>query len=179
MLTQNTFSFLHRQMKPRLFIFSGLPGAGKSSLAKLLAATHDAAWLRVDTIEQALRDLCDFEPQGEGYRLAYRIAADNLQTGISVVADSCNPWESTRREWEEVAVENGAVAVNIEVICSNRGEHRRRIETRTSEVRGLQLPTWKEVEARDYHPWTSPRIIIDTAGKTVEQSFEELNRKIT
>ncbi len=165
-------------MKPRLFIFSGLPGSGKSALARLLAAERGAAWLRIDTIEQGLRDLCGFEPQGEGYRLAYRIAADNLRAGLSVVADSCNPIELTRREWEAVAAENGATAVNIEVVCSDREEHRRRVEARAAEVAGLKLPTWEEVEAREYHPWTGERITIDTAGKTAEQSFDELNRKI-
>jgi predicted kinase len=165
-------------MTPTLFIISGLPGTGKSALARLLAREKSAVWLRIDTIEQALRDLCAFEPQGEGYRLAYRIAADNLCAGMNVVADSCNPIELTRREWEAVAVENGARFVNIEVICSDRDEHRQRVETRASEIAGLRLPTWAEVCKREYHPWTGDCITIDTAGKTIEESFEELNRKI-
>lgn len=52
--------------------------------------------MRIDTVEQAIRDLCDFNVEGEGYRLSYRIAADNLKLGISVVADSCNPIDLTR-----------------------------------------------------------------------------------
>jgi predicted kinase len=165
-------------MKPVLFILSGLPGAGKSALARLLAAHYGAVWLRVDTIEQALRDLCSVEPQGEGYRLAYRIAADNLATGLSVVADSCNPWHLTRREWEDVASTNGTGALNIEVVCSSPEEHRRRIETRRSEVSGLRLPTWEEVVAREYHPWDEDHITIDTAGKSAAESFAELKEKM-
>jgi predicted kinase len=161
-------------MKPMLYIFSGLPGSGKSALARLLAREKQAAWLRIDTIEQGLRDLCGLEPQGEGYRLAYRIAADNLRSGLSVVADSCNPIELTHREWEAVAIENGADFVNIEMICSDKAQHRHRIETRTSDIEGLRLPTWEEVESREYHPWTTSRIIIDTAHKTTELSFAEL-----
>lgn len=76
---------------PTLYIFSGLPATGKSTLAELLARRLGAAYVRIDTIEQALRDLCSVDVQGEGYRLAYRVAADNLRLGISVVADSCNP----------------------------------------------------------------------------------------
>lgn len=43
--------------KSILFIFSGLPGTGKSTLAKATGATY----LRIDPAEQAIRDLCDYE----------------------------------------------------------------------------------------------------------------------
>ena len=85
-------------MKHVLFIFSGLPASGKSTLAKLLAKKYNAVYLRIDTIEQGLRDLCYFDVQGEGYRLSYRIAADNLKLKHNVVTDSCNPVNFTRKE---------------------------------------------------------------------------------
>lgn len=151
---------------PVLYIFSGLPGSGKSTLAQLVARQLEAVYLRLDTIEQGLRELCSFDVQGEGYRLAYRIASDNLRLGLSVVADSCNPIELTRREWEQVARDAQADYINIEVICSDAGEHRRRAETRVAEVAGLQLPTWSEIEKREYHDWTVRRVVVDTAGRS-------------
>ena len=72
---------------PTLYIFSGLPGSGKSTLSQTIARQLGAVYLRIDTIEQGLRDLCSIEVEGEGYRLAYRIAFDNLCAGMSVVAD--------------------------------------------------------------------------------------------
>ena len=39
-----------------LIVFSGLPGTGKTTLAKDLAATTGAVYLRIDTIEQAIRN---------------------------------------------------------------------------------------------------------------------------
>ncbi len=48
-------------MKPTLFILSGLPAAGKSTLSKLISQEYGAVYLRIDTIEQGLRDLCRFE----------------------------------------------------------------------------------------------------------------------
>src|SRR5262245_27135972 len=90
-----------------LFIFSGLPGSGKTTLAKVVARRIGGAYIRIDTIEQSLRDLCAVNVEAEGYRLAYRVASDNLRSGLSVVADSCNPIELTRREWERVALDAG------------------------------------------------------------------------
>jgi len=165
-------------MTSRLYVFAGLPGSGKSTLSKRLSAHLGAVYLRIDTIEQALRDLCSFEVEGEGYRLAYRLARDNLLIGSSVVADSCNPIELTRREWEQVARDAGAGFVNIEVVCSDVHEHRRRAETRVSEVAGLEQPTWQEIDTREYDAWTVDRIVVDTAGKSIGECETELFTKL-
>src|SRR5262245_38037712 len=162
---------------PTLYIFSGLPGSGKSTLAQLLAGHLGAVYARIDTIEQALRDLCSIDVQGEGYRLAYRVAADNLRLGNSVVADSCNPIELTRREWERVAVDTGARYVNIEIVCSDLREHRRRVENRLGTVAGLRLPTWREVAEREYHGWTVDRVVVDTFGRSEGECLDELLAK--
>ena len=162
------------ELKSRLYIFSGLPGAGKTSLARQLAQHLGAVYLRIDTVEQALRDLCGVKVEGEGYRLSYRLAADNLNLGLSVVADSCNPIELTRLEWRRVAEDTGAVAVDIEVICSDRSEHRRRVETRQVDVPGLAVPSWEAVVAREYHPWTTERILIETAGRELNRCLKQL-----
>lgn len=157
-----------------LYIFSGLPGSGKTTLSQVLARRVGAAHVRVDTIEQALRELCSIEVQAEGYRLAYRVASDILNGGVSVIADSCNPIESTRREWEQVALGAGVPYVNIEVICSDLREHRERVETRASTVQGLRLPTWAEVESREYHDWTVERMVLDTSRRSEGGVLDEL-----
>ncbi len=165
-------------MKATLYVFSGLPGTGKTVLSQRLAKRMKAAYLRIDTIEQGLRDLCGMVVEGEGYGLAYRVAADNLRLGVSVIADSCNPIELTRSEWETLARNTQARCVNIEVTCSDPLEHRRRVETRGATVAGLVPPTWEAVLCREYHPWTSERIVIDTTQRTEDESFEELVSKL-
>ncbi len=165
-------------MKPILFIFSGLPASGKSTLSKLIVKDYCATYLRIDTVEQGLIDLCNIVVQSEGYRLAYRIADDNLKLGQNVVADSCNPINLSRKEWESIAKKNNCIFINIEVLCSKKEEHKKRIETRKSEIENLYLPTWKEVENREYHTWETERIIIDTANKSIKESLKELKDKI-
>jgi predicted kinase len=158
-----------------LIIFSGLPGSGKSTLAAKLASTIGAAYVRIDTIEQGLRDICQIsQMDGKGYELAHRISQENLRVGNMVIADSVNPWGLTRKAWNNVAEEVGANFINIEVVCSDKEEHRRRVESRGPSVPGLKVPTWEEILKRDYHPWSEEHHVLDTSGKNIEQSFEEL-----
>ena len=165
-------------IKPILYIFSGLPGTGKTTIAKGISQAMNCVYLRIDTIEQGLRDLCNFNVQGEGYRLAYRIASDNLHTGMSVIADSCNPILLTRREWEDVAISSNSLYLNIEVLCSDINEHKDRVEKRETTIAGLNLPTWSDVQNRDYNAWETDRLIVDTAGKTSKESINETLYKI-
>ncbi|MGL6259330.1 AAA family ATPase [Vibrio sp. WXL103] len=161
-----------------LYIFSGLPASGKSTLAKLLAVKAGAMYLRIDTVEQGLRDLCNYKVEGEGYRLSYRIIQDNLRLGMSCISDSCNPIELTRREWQEVAETANAKFVNIAISCSDRAEHKLRVQTRECEIPNLKLPDWHHVQNRYYEVWQKEIITIDTAGQSIEASFTELVDKL-
>ena len=159
---------------PVLYIFSGLPEVGKSTLAVALAKHVGATYLRVDAIEQGLKELLKTDIYDQGYQLAFKIAKDNLTQGLPVIGDSCNSATESRKAWQQVAIELNLQFVNIEVICSDKAEHRDRVENRQSCITGLTLPTWQQVQEREYHAWDGDLVRVDTAGEQVHQSVDKL-----
>jgi len=161
--------------KNTLYIFSGLPGSGKTTLAKRLAGELNAAFVRIDTVEQGLKDTCGMDSiEAQGYLLSHRVCKDNLLCGNNVIADSVNPIKLSRDEWEQVASSVNCPYVNIEIFCSDKDEHRHRLESRENGIEKLKNPTWEQVINREYEKWETPVLRIDTSGKSIEDCVEEL-----
>jgi predicted kinase len=154
-----------------LIILGGLPGTGKTTIARELARQLGAVHMHIDSIEEAILDsgVLSSPINDAGYRVGNAIAEDNLVIGRTVIADSVNPIPLSRDAWVEVAKRARVSAVEIEVICSDTKEHRRRVETRISDIAGSRSITWQDVVSRDYRPWSREHIVIDTAGRSVEQ----------
>ncbi|MGZ5094359.1 MAG: AAA family ATPase [Burkholderiales bacterium] len=157
-----------------LYIFGGLPGTGKTTLSLQLAQEVNAIHVRIDTIEQALRECGTVLSGPEGYVVGYQIAVDNLRLGRDVVADSVNPLRVTREAWRNVAKRCNARFVEIETVCSNRVEHQDRIESRpTTSEPALR---WQDVVKREYELWDEPHVVLDTANQSVADSYSLLQR---
>jgi predicted kinase len=163
-----------------LIIFGGLPGVGKTTIARELARQIGAMHLRIDSIEQAIRNCLPVVPPLDeaGYRVAYTIAEDNLHIGRTVVADSVNPLSITRDAWCEVGRRAQVDTIEIEVICSDSVEHQSRVERRSTDISGLVLPTWEDVISREYDPWNRDHIVIDTSNRSVEQNVNFLRESL-
>ena len=148
-----------------LTVFGGLPGVGKSALARRVAELRQAAYLRVDVIESALITSGLVPAQAvmgtAGYEVAQELARSNLDARIDVVVDAVNPVAAARDGWQRVSEATATPLLFVEVICSDRSEHRRRAEQRTSDLPGISVPTWGQVEAREYEPWQGPRLVVD------------------
>ena len=106
--------------------------------------------------------------------MAHALAEDNLRLGQIVIADSVNPIQVSRDAWLSVAHRAQAKAVEVEVICSDARQHRHRVDSRVSDIRGLNLPSWQEVLDRQYDLWNRPHIVIDTARRTVSEAVSHV-----
>ncbi len=77
-----------------------------------------------------------------------------------------------------MAARAAAPLAEVEVICSDPAEHRRRAAARTVDIAGLPLPDWQSITTRAYESWDRDRIVVDTAGRRVEECLGELRRAL-
>jgi predicted kinase len=104
------------------------------------------------------------------------LAASNLANGQTVIADCVNPVRESREGWQATATRAQKPLIEVEVICSDLVEHRRRVEQRASEIDGLVLPTWQDVLDHGYAPWPEPHLIIDTARLSPAEAIAIVER---
>ncbi len=160
----------------KLISFSGLPGVGKTTLAREVARQIKAVHLRVDSAETAIQNssLKINSAEDSGYLVLAYLAKDNLLLGLDVIVDTVNPIGITRKMWVATAVEAKATLVDVEIVCKDKRIHRERVETRTSDIEGLILPTWEKVVNRHYEPWTGDRLVVDTSKRTVSECAADI-----
>lgn len=139
--------------------------------ARDLVARLPSVYLRIDAIENALLKSTALEVVGSaGYVVAYELARSNLALGRTVVADCVNPLSVTREAWRAVAASARTGVLEVEIVCSDRTEHRRRLEGRKADIRNFALPTWEAVLHHEYEAWTTSRLVIDSALVTVSEA---------
>ena len=158
---------------PLLIVFGSLRGTGKTTIARELTRRLSASYVRIDAIEQSLRT-AGLTVGPMGYVIGNELAAENLKIGRIVVADCVNPVLASRDGWRETARKNSARLVEIEAICSDAGEHRRRVESRLADINGLVVPTWRDVVDRVYEPWDRERVLLDTAKDTIDHLVDRI-----
>ena len=170
--------------KPVLISIGGLPATGKSAVARLLATELPAVYVRIDTIETAIwrsqgqhepTDVWDLPP---GYEVGYDVAADQLRLGLDVVAESVNPLHASRNAWRDAGLKAGAYVIEVEIVCSDVDEHRRRAEERVVDVAGLVKPTWEQITNREYDSWERDRIVIDTATVSAAKGAQRVHAAV-
>ena len=78
----------------------GLPGAGKTTLAKLLVPMFNAVWLNADEVRKEADDW-DFSEMGRSIQAnrMKRLADEAIQNNRNVVADFVCPTEHTREDF--------------------------------------------------------------------------------
>ena len=142
-----------------LVVLAGLPGTGKTTLARRLVTALGAAYVRIDAIETAvIRCGLARPPVGPvGYVVAHEIAAATLSLGTPMVVDAVNPVPEARAGWAGLAMRTGARLAVCETTLRDPAEHRSRVRARLPDLPDQVVPSWDEVLTGEYVEWDETR----------------------
>jgi predicted kinase len=165
-----------------LIAMAGLPGSGKSTVAEELGRRLPAPVLSVDPVEAALwqAGIDRSQPTGlAAYYVVEAMAANVLDLGQTVVVDAVNDAPEARRQWRGAAERQGVPLAWIEVVCSDPGLHRSRLEGRRRDLPGFPEPAWDSLAARraGLGSWSEERLVLDSAEAlepNVEKALDHL-----
>jgi predicted kinase len=167
-----------------LVLITGLPGSGKSTMAKAAGQALGAPVLGHDWAMSGLRPFPEVQEvldtmgqrghRGVGWSLLWAVARSQLRLGSSVVLDGVareQEVEGTRR----VALEERAGSLVIMTSCPDAELHRFRVEGRQRHIPGWYELEWDHV-ASARSAWVSPDgvdLVVD-AGDPVEENTDAL-----
>ena len=150
-------------------VISGLPGTGKSAVARAVTERRKAVHLSIDPVEKATLGAGMEKGWSTGvaaYEAVRAMAEDNLNLGMPVVVDAVNDSEAARNTWRSASTAAGTTVKFVLLTVPSLEEHRRRLEGRERGMVNVGEPTWDQVPARAkaYEPWLGPSPVIDATG---------------
>jgi len=160
-------------MTPRIILIGGIPGTGKTTLAKEISNRLEIPYFNKDLLESALigKGICTIEElNGIGYVLMERIALSELKFGRSVILDSVASYKRVNEHWESFKTKEIRY---IECICSDLKLHKTRLESRKRNIPNWYELTWSDIETilKSYGPCFEARLNIDSI-KPLKENVE-------
>ena len=151
----------------RLIVFSGLPGAGKSTLAEAAGRQLGVPVFAVDWLLGSLTPFGGYhldEAFGIGGELLTTLAFRQLALGQSAILDFPVEDLATRTRWRTLASAAGAEFLVVVCVCSDTELHRARLERRERGIPGWhEGGNWANVERRlaQFPAWTGEVLTVD------------------
>lgn len=151
--------------RPTLTVFAGMPGSGKTTLARKASRHLGLPIFSKDRIQRVLRDhhLAD-EHSGDGYYIILDMADEQLSLGVSVILDATFPLDHFRLVASEIAARHKANFCAIYCYCSDDAVWEARMERRVQYVPGWKPVGWEVVlRMRQYYqPWNANAQMMDS-----------------
>ena len=163
---------------PLLLVFTGLPGCGKTTLARRVAQALSIPLFSKDHVQSALVQQ-NLAPRAtaDGYLLILNLAEEQLSLGVSCILDAVFPLPGFRQSLEELSTRHGARLRVIHCICSDEFVWKQRMQGRTQYHDYWTPVGWEEVERLKaiYEPWpTSIPVLQIDAINSPDHNFREV-----
>lgn len=166
--------------KPVLLLLSGLPGTGKSFLARRLAEALPFVIIESDVVRKILfpQPLYTAQESRWVHRTCHALMAKLLKRGVRVIYDATNLIEYHRELVYRIAQKAGARLVVVKTVASEEVV-RERLRARQEEARELSDADWRVYRrmASRQEQVSHPHLVIDTS-EDLEEAVAKVLRFI-
>lgn len=164
--------------EPKLVWFTGLSGSGKSTLASafekyLFDKGFQTYILDGDNVRSGLNSDLDFSDNSrrENIRRIAEVSRLFLDAGVVVLTAFISPFREDRQQAKDLVGESNFIEVFVDTpleICEQRD-----VKGLYAKARAGKIANFTGIDSPFERP-TSPDVHILTAGKSVEESLQEL-----
>ena len=151
-------------MGPRLVVQCGLPGVGKSTVAREIADRLDGERIRSDAVRRELFDDPTYS-RAEKARV-YATMLDRAQAALAeegaAVLDATYERQADRDDAAALAGETGADLTLVRVVCED-GVARRRIRDREADPSEADVSVYENARDR-FEPPERDHVTVDNSG---------------
>lgn len=145
---------------PQIVIVSGLPGVGKSTVARRIADRIDASVVQTDAVRKSLFEHPTYSSQEttETYSRMFQMAESYLEAGSSVVLDATFS-RGEMRDWARDLAARHCASYRLVLVTAPDSRVRQRLSARRNDVSDADYAVHCKMKA-EFEPVDRPDVEI-------------------
>jgi predicted kinase len=158
-----------------LVIFSGLPGAGKSTLAEKLARQLRWPLLCIDDVIGEVPENAGIEFWDSKVDVLLDLVTTQLKLGLDVIVDSVF-MNMDRQHAQELARKHGARFLPIYVTVSDDKIWEQRVTKRYDEMNNKDVATWERIlhQREHFAAWEEGTALFIDSVNALESNYQKV-----